>query len=269
MIREPAVAGQFYPANPHSLRADIQSYLAPTEPLMDASGIVAPHAGYVYSGAVAGAVYAAVRIPGRFILLGPNHTGRGAALALHPAGQWRTPLGLAAIDDEISKMLLQECDLLTEDKAAHAREHSLEVQLPFLQVLAESPRFAAICIGTSDYSALEAVGHALARVIRAISEPVLLIASSDMSHYERADVASRKDRCAIDKIVDLNPKGLYQTIIEKDVSMCGFAPTVALLTACQDLGAKEGRLIRYANSGDVNGDYRQVVGYAALAICRS
>ena len=269
MIRESAVAGQFYAANPHSLRADIQSYLVWSEPLIDASGIVAPHAGYIYSGAVAGTVYAAVRIPGRFILLGPNHTGRGVALALHPAGQWRTPLGLADIDDELSKMLLRECDLLTEDKAAHAREHSLEVQLPFLQVLAESPRFAAICIGTSDYGALETLGHALARVIRSISEPVLLIASSDMSHYERADVAARKDHCAIDDIVDLNPKGLYQTILEKDVSMCGFAPTVALLTACRDLGATEGRLIRYANSGDVSGDYGKVVGYAALAVCRS
>jgi AmmeMemoRadiSam system protein B len=268
MIREPAVAGQFYPANPHHLRRDIQSYLVPSEPLLDAGGIVAPHAGYMYSGAVAGAAYSAVRIPGRFILLGPNHTGRGTALALHPAGQWRTPLGLADIDDEISKLLLSECDLLAEDKAAHAREHSLEVQIPFLQVLAGSPRFAAVCIGTADYGTLETLGHALARVIRKVSEPVLLIASSDMSHYERADVASRKDRCAIDEMVDLNPKGLYQTVMEKDISMCGFAPAVALLTACRDLGAREGRLIRYANSGDVSGDYGQVVGYAALAVCR-
>jgi MEMO1 family protein len=143
------------------------------------------------------------------------------------------------------------------------------VQLPFLQMLAGSPRFTAICVGTSDYSALETLGHALARVIRSIPEPVLLIASSDMSHFEPADIASRKDHCAIDRIVDLDPKGLYQTVIEKDVSMCGFAPTVALLTACRDLGAKEGRLIRYANSGDVSGDFRQVVGYAAMAIGRS
>jgi len=269
MIREPAVAGQFYPANPQNLRAEIQSYLVRSESLLDASGIVAPHAGYMYSGAVAGAAYSAVRIPGRFILLGPNHTGRGASLALHPAGQWRTPLGLAAVDDEINKLLLRECDMLAEDKAAHMREHSLEVQIPFLQVLVESPRFAAICVGTSDYGALETLGHALARVIRTTAEPVLLIASSDMSHYERADVASRKDRCAIDEIVGVNPKGLFQTVMEKNVSMCGFAPAVSLLTACRDLGAKEGRLIRYANSGDISGDYQQVVGYAAVAVCRS
>jgi len=267
MIREPAVAGQFYPAHPESLRKSIRTYLGPGEPSLDAKGIVAPHAGYMYSGAVAGAVYAAVRLPKRFIILGPNHTGGGAALSLHPSGQWRTPLGLVGIDEELNKHLTRECTLLVEDTAAHAREHSIEVQIPFLQLRADPMSFAAICIGTADYASLETLGHALGRVVKATPDPVLLVASSDMSHYEAADVASRKDRFAIEKMVDVDPLGLYRTIFEKDVSMCGFAPTVALLTACRDLGASRGQLVRYANSGDVSGDFDRVVGYAGMAVC--
>jgi MEMO1 family protein len=267
MIREAAVAGQFYSANPEILRKTIRSFLDQNEPLLDAKGIVAPHAGYVYSGAVAGAVYAAVRLPHRFILLGPNHTGKGRALSLHPPGQWRTPLGLVSIDEELNRTLARECSLLVEDSSAHAREHSIEVQVPFLQLLTDAPSFAAICVGTADYASLETLGHALARVVKSITEPVLLVASSDMSHYESADVASRKDHFAIEKVVGVDPHGLYRTIFEKDVSMCGFAPTVALLTACRDLGASSGRLIRYANSGDISGDFERVVGYAGMAVC--
>ncbi len=267
MIREPAVAGQFYSADADKLRDSIRSMLGPDQPPLEAKGIVAPHAGYIYSGAVAGAVYQAVRLPGRFVILGPNHTGRGRALSLHPLGQWRTPLGLVGMDEELNRDLMQECSLLAEDAAAHAREHSIEVQLPFLQLLAARPTIAAICVGTTDYSSLESLGHALARVIKRSPEPVLLIASSDMSHYETAEVATRKDRFAIEKMEKVDPQGLYRTIFEKDVSMCGFAPAVALLTACRDLGTSGGRLIRYATSGDVSGDFDNVVGYAGIAVC--
>jgi len=266
MIREPAVAGQFYSAHPEGLRKSVLSFVGSTEPSLPAMGVVAPHAGFMYSGAVAGAVYRAVKLPKRFIIMGPNHTGKGVALSLYPEGQWRTPLGLAAIDEELNRLLALECSLLIKDKAAHAREHSIEVQLPFLQLLADSPSFAAICVGTTDYVALEALGHALARVVQSADEPVLLIVSSDMSHYEPAEVASRKDGYAIDCILKVDPRRLYQTIFEKDVSMCGFAPAVALLTACRDLGASKGQLIRYANSGDVSGEYTKVVGYAGIAI---
>jgi MEMO1 family protein len=267
MIREPAVAGQFYDANPKKLRENIQSFFSPNESLLDAKGILVPHAGYMYSGAIAGAVYSAVRLPSRFIILGPNHTGRGVALSLYPKGQWRTPLGLAGIDEELHRRVAQECSLLVEDQAAHVREHALEVQLPFLQTaLNESPGFVAICVGTADYSALEALGHALARVVQSIAEPVLLIVSSDMSHYEPADIAAAQDGLAIEKMLAIDPQGLYRTILEKDVSMCGFAPAVSLLTACRDLGASEGKLIRYANSGDVSGDQEHVVGYAGIAL---
>lgn len=266
MIREPAVAGQFYSANPEALRKSVRSFLVQGEASLDAKGIVAPHAGYMYSGAVAGAVYAAVRLPKRFIILGPNHTGKGVALSLYPRGQWRTPLGLVGIDEELNKSLARECSLLVEDTAAHLREHAIEVQIPFIQMLTENPSFAAICVGTAEYSSLEALGHALARAVESSSEAVLLVASSDMSHYEPANVASQKDHLAIDRVLSVDPRGLYRTIFEKDISMCGFAPAVALLTACHDLGASSGRLVRYANSGDVSGDFERVVGYAGMAV---
>jgi len=266
MIREPAVAGTFYSSNPKSLQQTVSSYLGEPSERLEAMGVIGPHAGYMYSGAVAGSVYSAVELPRRFIILGPNHTGRGAPWALHPPGDWRTPLGLAPVDAELNRLLLQECSLLREDRVAHFREHSIEVHIPFLQVLLHDFTFAAISVGRTDFAALEALGHALARVVQAAAQPVLLIASSDMTHYEPADTAARKDRMAIERVLKLDPRGLHQVVLEEDISMCGLAPAVALLTACCDLGATAGKLIRYSNSGDTSGDYDHVVGYAGMAI---
>jgi AmmeMemoRadiSam system protein B len=220
----------------------------------------------MYSGSVAGEVFSAVHLPNRIILAGPNHSGRGAALALAPAGAWHMPLGTVWIDAELNRSLIAECPGLQEDAVAHRGEHSLEVQIPFIQFLQPDFHFSAICVRTIDYSRLEAMGHAMARVIRALENPVLLVASSDMTHYESAEDASRQDQFAIDRILALDPKGLHQTVMEKDISMCGFAPTVAVLVACRDLGASAGRLIRYTNSGAASGDYDRVVAYAGIAI---
>jgi AmmeMemoRadiSam system protein B len=264
--REPIVAGQFYPADPGDLRKLIVSYAAEPENVLEAKAVVVPHAGYVYSGTVAGKVFSSVRLPGRVILLGPNHTGRGAALALAPGGSWRTPLGAVSIDAEINRDLLAECPGLQEDPSAHLGEHSLEVQIPFLQVLQPDFRFSAICVRTADFAALETLGRAMARVIKASKESVLLVASSDMTHYEPAEEAARQDRFAIDRMLKVDPQGLYRVVIERDISMCGFAPTVAVLAACRDLGASSGQLIRYTNSGEAGGDYRSVVAYAGIAI---
>ena len=266
MIREPVVAGQFYSRNPQTLRRTIESFFSAPDALLEAKAVVSPHAGYVYSGAVAGAVFSSVHLPGFFVILGPNHTGRGAPLALAPAGEWRTPLGAVSISDELNRSLLAECPLLREDSVAHAREHSLEVQLPFLQILSPGFRFAAVCVGTGAYGDLVSLGRALARVIRSAPGPVLVVSSSDMTHYEPADTASRKDNLAIGRILDLDPEGLYNVVRKEGVTMCGFAPTVAALEACLHLGAKAGKLIRYANSGDASGDYASVVGYAGLAV---
>jgi MEMO1 family protein len=182
--REPSVAGQFYPANSKELRRAVEAYFQKTDSLLEAKAVVVPHAGYFYSGPVAGKVFSAVHIPQKIILLGPNHTGRGEALALSPEGAWHMPLGLVTVDPEMNRALLAECPELKEDAAAHSREHSLEVQIPFIQALQAEFRFSAICVGTAKYSALEALGHSLARIIQSASWPVLLVASSDMTHYE-------------------------------------------------------------------------------------
>lgn len=264
--REPVVAGQFYPEDPGDLRSIIGSFVHKPETPLEAKAVVVPHAGYVYSGSVAGNVFSSVRLPNRIILLGPNHSGRGATLALAPRGSWRTPLGAVPIDTEINRDLLAECPRLQEDSSAHLSEHSLEVQIPFIQVLQPDFHFSAICVRTEDYSTLEALGHGMARAIESLREPVLLVASSDMTHYETAEDAARQDRFAIDRMLDVDPGGLYHVVFEKGISMCGFAPTVAVLIACRDLGATEGQLIRYTNSGEAGGDYHRVVGYAGIAI---
>ncbi|NWG13876.1 MAG: AmmeMemoRadiSam system protein B [Acidobacteria bacterium] len=266
MIREPVVSGTFYPGDPRALMRTIDSYLVKVDAPIRAKAVVAPHAGYVYSGAVAAAVFSSVALPPRFIILGPNHTGRGAAMALYPAGQWRTPLGTAPVDEEMNARLLDECRLLREDPAAHAREHSLEVQIPFLQRLAFEFRFSAICVAATEYDGLEQLGHALARAIRSMSEPPLIVASSDMNHYESAEVNRRKDQMAIDQVLAVNPAGLHRAVLENDIGMCGFAPTVAALVCCRDLGATKGELIRYSHSGEVTGDDSEVVSYAGMVV---
>jgi hypothetical protein len=266
MIRESAVAGQFYPGDPEDLRATIGAFIQTPPSLLEARAVVVPHAGYIYSGAVAGEVFSSVRLPNRMILLGPNHTGRGAPLALAPAGTWETPFGEARIDAELNEILKSEYPEIQEDPAAHRFEHGLEVQIPFLQVLCPEFTFSAICVRTLDYTALETLGHAMARTIASQKNPVLLIASSDMTHYETRENAARQDKFAIDHVLAIDPAGLYRTVLEKRISMCGFAPAVAVLVACRDLGATSARLVRYTNSGEASGDYGSVVAYAGLAI---
>jgi MEMO1 family protein len=273
MIRDAIVAGQFYPDDPDQLRGLIGSYVKP-EAQGDAKAVLVPHAGYIYSGAVAGEVFSSVRLPRRIIVLGPNHTGLGEALALSPAEEWDMPMGKALVDADMNQLLLAECSGLKEDSRAHLREHSIEVQIPFLQYLRPDFRFSAICIRTMEYSALEQLGHAMARVIQSmkrsiehsIDGEVMIAVSSDMTHYETAEAAAEQDSLAIDRILAIDPAGLYTAVVRNNISMCGFAPAVAALIACRDLGASSGRLIRYTNSGEASGDYGSVVAYAGVAI---
>lgn len=264
--RKPAYAGQFYPGDPETLEKTVRSFFHKTEPLLQAKAVVVPHAGYIYSGPVTGKVLSAVEVPRRTILLGPNHTGLGGALALSPDAAWRTPLGAVSTDSGLNQNLLQSCPGLREDAAAHLKEHSLEVQIPFLQAIRPDCRISAITIGTSNYESLEALGHGIARAVLHMDSPVLLLASSDMTHYESAEAASRKDKMAIQRILELDPPGLYRTVMENNITMCGFAPTISVLVACLDMGASTARLIDYTNSGEASGDYRQVVAYAGIAI---
>ncbi len=272
-IRQPAVAGRFYPAAPERLRAEVEAYIAAPagpatelEPKIRALGCVVPHAGYMYSGHVAGAVFRRLELPQRVVILCPNHTGMGEPLAIMSEGAWHTPLGDAAIDEPLAEELKQRMPLLAEDDQAHRSEHALEVQLPFLQVLAPGFRFVPIAAGTGNFEVLNALGIAIGNALLQQRERVLVIASSDMNHYENDSITRVKDRHAIDQLLALDPRGLYDVVRDGNISMCGFGPAVVMLTATRKLGASKAELIRYATSGDVSGDKDMVVGYAGIAV---
>lgn len=266
IVRHPAVAGRFYPRNPETLRADVLSYISPRQEPVSALGCVVPHAGYIYSGQVAGAVYARINLPKRCFLLCPNHTGMGPPLSIMSSGSWETPLGPAAVDSILANNLKQKFPLLNEDAEAHRSEHAAEVQIPFLQATRPDCAFVPIALGTAQFEILENLGLAMAEVVAAQNEPMLIIASSDMNHYESDAVTRIKDHKAIDRILALDPRGLFDVVIEENISMCGFGPTVVMLTAAKRLGAKAAALIKYATSGDVSGDREMVVGYAGIVV---
>lgn len=266
MHRTPAVAGHFYPARPADLTREIDRYLEATAPPQPALACIVPHAGIMYSGHVAGAVYARLELPCTSLLLGPNHSGVGRPLAILSAGEWETPLGNVPVDSELAAELKRACPRLEEDDVAHRFEHSLEVQLPFLQRRRSEIRLVPVAVGVGSYEPLAELGEAIAHVLASRLDRPLLIASSDLNHYESDEISRRKDRQAIDRILALDPRGLYDTVRQERISMCGFGPTVSVLTAARALGAKEAELVRYANSGDINGDRTRVVGYAGIVI---
>src|SRR5258706_10200173 len=268
MIRRPAVAGQFYPADPERLRSEL---IASTQdgapsPRPRALAILVPHAGYIYSGAIAGTTYASVRLAPRAIVLGPNHTGRGEAIAVDDSSGWQTPLGQVPVDALLSAAILEDCAAASSDSAAHEHEHSLEVQLPFLQHLLGSVTIVPICVGTMHLPTLLDLGRAVASAIGRDRGDVTLVLSSDMSHYVTAGVAGTQDRAALERVLALDPSGLHRVVLEQDISMCGVAPVVAGLEAARRMGATTARLVAYGHSGQVTGDDRSVVAYAGVAI---
>lgn len=266
MIRQPVVAGQFYPGRREPLLAFLEDAAAPVPTPVTAVGAVVPHAGYVYSGRVAGAVFARVVVPGAVVLLGPNHTGLGTRASILSRGGWATPLGTAAIHGELADALRAACPLLREDGDAHAQEHSLEVQVPFVQYRNPGARIVPIAFLLRDPDQIDEVGAALASVVARWPEPVLLVASSDMTHYEPDRVAREKDRRAIERVLALDPRGLLDTVARHTITMCGVVPTAVLLAAAGRLGATRGELVQYATSGDASGDTSRVVGYAGMVI---
>jgi AmmeMemoRadiSam system protein B len=264
MDREPAVAGRFYTDDPATLAGQLDRFLAGEREKISARGIVAPHAGYVYSGAIAGAVYARVEVPARVVVLGPNHTGIGAAAALWPAsGAWRTPLGDVPVDADLTAALAAS-SLITPDTRAHRLEHALEVQVPFLQRARPGVSIAALCLTHLPYEDCVEIGRAVAAAAGA--RGALVVASSDMSHYIPAPVADRKDHRAIERILALDPQGLYDVVHAEDISMCGIIPTTVMLVAARLMGATRAELVRYGHSGEVSGDDDSVVGYAGIAV---
>lgn len=264
-VRQAAVAGQFYPDSPQQL-TDTVKHLIGQGPMGRALGMMAPHAGYLYSGGVAGEVYGAVEMTDTFVILGPNHTGLGPAAAIMTSGVWRLPGGDALVDELLAQSILGSCRLLTADESAHKFEHSIEVQLPFLQYLKADLSFVPISLMLTSFAACREIGAAIAAAVKQEDRSVLVIASSDMTHYENQATAREKDNLALSRMQDLDPEGLMETVLTNHISMCGAAPAAVMLQACLELGAHRARLIRYATSGDVTGDYSQVVGYAGVIV---
>ena len=266
-VRPPAVAGMFYEGRQDRIENDVRTHLAARgDPPRAAFGAIVPHAGYVYSGPVAGAVYARLRIPSCAVILCPNHTGRGAPASLEPSDSWRTPLGDVPVNRRLADRLAELAPSLERDGAAHAREHSLEVQLPFLQVLRPDIEIVPVCLGARDLELCREVGEAFAQLRAMEEEAPLLIASSDMNHYESRLVGSRKDALALAKIEALDPEGLFATVLAEGISMCGFLPATALLFAARKAGASPARVVARRDSGDETGDVSSVVGYAGVIL---
>jgi MEMO1 family protein len=266
MVRQPAVAGQFYTGDANELRAELKAFVASPGGGEKALGIIAPHAGYLYSGAVAGEVYGAVSVPANVIILGPNHHGIGARAALYPEGEWITPLGAVKINARLAGLVRKHASLVEDDTVAHRHEHSLEVQLPFLQHVRSDVAIVPLCLGFGDYASCLALGNGIADAIGEFDEEVLIVASSDMTHYESAASARAKDDEALREILTLDPEGLLKVCRSMGITMCGVIPATVMLVAALKLGAKRARLVKYATSGDVTGDNRQVVAYAALTV---
>lgn len=266
MLRSAVVAGQFYPAQKESLFAAIDSLVSSKASEKPAIGLMSPHAGYIYSGEVAGQTFSDVKIPEDVIILGPNHHGRGHAAAVYTSGAWETPLGQSKISAVLAKRILDECSMTAEDTVAHRFEHSLEVQLPFLQFRAPRTSIVPICISRMPLEVLLKLGDGLARAVLSSDSRALIIASTDMTHYESGNVARKKDCLALEKVLALDPVGLYEVVHEHNISMCGVLPTVVMLQAALALGAGTAELVAYSNSGDVTGDQSEVVGYAGVRI---
>ena len=282
IVRYPAVAGMFYPSDPSELIEVIEyCYLhelgpgsLPTRGIFRKPiGLVCPHAGYIYSGPVAGHSYKALssRVDGEItvVILGPNHTGLGSGISTMK-GIWRTPLGDVKTDDEFVDRLWRACDILDLDESAHLREHSIEVQLPFLQHLSmlHSIDFKIVPISMmmQDYETAMEVGYTVAKVSMELDRRVVIVASTDFTHYEPQDIATKKDALAIRAILNMDEKELYTTVVNNNITMCGYGPTMAMMRAMKELGAEDVRLLAYATSGDITKDYSSVVGYASLIV---
>jgi MEMO1 family protein len=278
-VRRPVVAGQFYEGDAEALKSQLKScFLSNLGPgklpatnlhatPRHIAGLICPHAGYMYSGPVAASAYfelAQDGLPDTVVVLGPNHTGYGSALSLVREGAWQTPLGQVTVDSEVADAILDETKIVDVDELAHKFEHSIEVQLPFLQfIFGKAFRFVPICFQMQDYESAVEVGMALIEALD--TKNAVVIASSDMTHYEPAKAASKKDQAALKSVLELNAKGFYETVEKQNISACGFAPITALITYANGVNAKNVKLLSYHSSGDVSGDNSSVVGYASVS----
>ncbi len=266
-VRQPAVAGKFYSADARTLAEEVARNLSPFAKPRPAIGVMVPHAGYVYSAKVAGQVFSQTIVPARVIVLGPNHTGHGAldAAALWPSGSFAIPGATIPVDVELAE-LISECDVVRVDRLAHRFEHSLEVELPFLHAREPAVRITPLVLGPLSYDECARLGRSLAAAVSQVKDEVLVCASSDMSHY-LDDTRTRKlDHLAIEPILNLDARALFQTVERESISMCGVIPTTVMLEYARARGASKATLIDYATSGDAFGDRERVVGYAGIIV---
>jgi AmmeMemoRadiSam system protein B len=263
-MRNAAVAGRFYPGDPAELSRVARGYLGAAV-AEDAIAVVAPHAGYVYSGGIAGETYARVRVPERAIVLCPNHTGWGSPRSVWTRGAWRIPGATIGVDEVLADAVVREAALVPDDEA-HLQEHAIEVHLPFLHERQPRLEIVPICLGTLSLEACERVGRGIARAVTSAASRVLLVASTDMSHYVPASRARAMDELALSRVLALDPAGLHRVVQSEGLTMCGYIPTTVTLFAALELGASRVDLVRYGNSGETSGDYDRVVGYAGLVV---
>lgn len=265
--RRPSVAGYFYPSNSKELLHELQQYIS-EHTKVDALGAVCPHAGYLYSGHVAGAVYSRIKPKDIFILLGPNHTGYGAQVSIMTEGEWEIPFGSIKIHENLAKKVVEKLNFVSDEIKAHLYEHSLEVQLPFIYKINPDSKIVPLTLKTLSIKECEILGQGIAEAIKelGLSESTIIVSSTDMSHYLPDEIARKTDSLAIEKIRKFDPEGLYNTVVEHKISMCGFIPTVTMLWTTKALGAKEVQIIKYTTSAEVSRDYKKVVGYLGAII---
>jgi hypothetical protein len=268
VIRKPVVAGQFYPSNKSSLLRQIEQFVNEDAEKIEAKGILMPHAGYIYSGLVAGQTISSIVPKETFIILGPNHTGYGEHFSIMSQGSWQTPLGKVDIDSDLATAIMQESNFLKEDQKAHMYEHSIEVELPFLQYFSKDFKFIPIVLFPAELKTYKQIADGIVKAIEKIgkTDNITIIASSDMTHYEPQKEAQTKDKQALDTILELDEDGLLKKIKDLNISMCGYAAVIIMLATAKLLGAKNARLIKYQTSADISGDYSAVVGYAGVII---
>ena len=266
MRRSAAVAGQFYYGDAARLAEQVGQYIDKDAKKERVIGMVSPHAGLMYSGPVAGAVYSSIVFPETFILIGPNHTGLGAPISLMESGEWEIPTAVFQIDEKLSHKIAMDTPIVTREAKAHMFEHSLEVQLPFMAYFSTKVKIVPIIMLSASDEDCRILGEGIAKAVKSAGYSVVIAASSDMSHYVPDSVARQKDKKAIDRMLSLDPKGLYDTVVRERISMCGYMPVTAMLYAAKELGAQSARLVKYATSGEVSGDYDQVVGYAGVVV---
>ncbi len=266
MVRKPVVSGSFYPGTKSILEDELSKYIEFSSPRKKVIGLVSPHAGYIFSGRCAGRAFGTIEVPGTVIILGVNHHGYGHPFAVDGHDAWKTPLGEAQIHQELREKLVKDSKIFGIDSNASIQEHSLEVQVPFIQYINREAKILPITVAGGDPQRLKEAGKEIAALCKDFPGDILIVASTDMSHYVSVERAREKDKMAIDKILALDPDGLVNTVAMERISMCGSAPTAIMLSAALELGAKKAEIIDYTHSGKIMGDNNRVVAYLSVIV---